>query len=292
MLPYLCDVVDPVERQEVREHLARGCPTCHAALAEANAVLGLLPLALDPVAPPAPARRHLIQKVGEAATAPPMRIGPDPERAGGARPGRARTLVPAAIAALFAVVATVAVTSVGRKEQARQLASLSAETQQQAQQLASQSDQVRQAEKKAADLEQTNQLLQVQVTDLRKASQQQSQLVALVQSPAVKVLTLDGAAQKGARAQVFWDEQSRQWHVYASNLNRLDRDKTYELWFITTDQKKIPAGTFTADANGNASTIVKVPADIGQIALAAITDEPAGGVPQPTGQIQLVGKFQ
>ena len=48
--------------------------------------------------------------------------------------------------------------------------------------------------------------------------------------------------------------------------------------------------TFNVDSSGSASLIVQVPTDIGPIALAAITDEPVGGVDAPTGKIQLAGK--
>ena len=67
--------------------------------------------------------------------------------------------------------------------------------------------------------------------------------------------------------------------------------RTYELWFVTADQRKVPAATFDVGADGDASLVVKPPKELGAIALAAVTEEPSGGVPQPTGAILLVGKL-
>ena len=41
-------VLDDFEREEIRAHLATGCPVCAGYLAEAEEVLSHLPLALDP----------------------------------------------------------------------------------------------------------------------------------------------------------------------------------------------------------------------------------------------------
>ncbi len=68
--------------------------------------------------------------------------------------------------------------------------------------------------------------------------------------------------------------------------------REFELWFITPEQKKVPAGTFGVDVDGKAELVVQMPADLGPVALAAITDEPLGGSPQPTGAIQLAGKVE
>ena len=65
--------------------------------------------------------------------------------------------------------------------------------------------------------------------------------------------------------------------------------KTYELWFVTAAEEKIPAGTFDVGASGEATLLVEIPEGIGTLVLAAVTDEPAGGSPQPTGSFQVLG---
>ena len=44
MLLYVTDGLEPAEAQELRAHLASGCPQCAGALAEAQATVGHLPM--------------------------------------------------------------------------------------------------------------------------------------------------------------------------------------------------------------------------------------------------------
>ena len=55
-----CDELAPDERDELRAHIADGCPRCLGALAEAQAVVARLALgAVEPVEPPESVRRSL-----------------------------------------------------------------------------------------------------------------------------------------------------------------------------------------------------------------------------------------
>jgi anti-sigma-K factor RskA len=111
-------------------------------------------------------------------------------------------------------------------------------------------------------------------------------------SPTTRVAALEATEpQPGASGRLFWDESKGTWHVFVSNMKPSADGRTYELWFITVDQRKVPAGLFVVGAGGDASFDVALPKDLGALALAAVTEEPAGGVPQPTGAIQLVGKL-
>src|SRR5262249_33232926 len=98
--------------------------------------------------------------------------------------------------------------------------------------------------------------------------------------------------QPRAFGRVMWDHDKDVWHVSVFDMQPPPAGREYELWFITPDEKKYKAGMMTVDAGGNGSMIVPVRKDIGAIALAAFTDEPAGGVEAPTGKPQLVGKVQ
>src|SRR5205814_8883171 len=70
LLPYLADAIDADERAELESHLATGCPRCAGALAEAEAILARLSLALDPIAPSPQARERLLQRI--TPPAPPV----------------------------------------------------------------------------------------------------------------------------------------------------------------------------------------------------------------------------
>lgn len=136
-----------------------------------------------------------------------------------------------------------------------------------------------------------------QLNDLRATLAEREtkleELQSLVASEQVRLLSLAASSpQTQGAGRVFWDRERGKWHLYVFDLLPPGPGKTYELWFITADGRKVPAGTFDVAADGSGSLTVPVPSDIGVISVAAITDEPAGGSPQPTGQIHLQGAVQ
>jgi anti-sigma factor RsiW len=66
--------LDAAEEEELRRHLADGCEECAAALTEAKSILGMLPLAMEPVPPPATAHRCLMEKVRTVAQQAPAQL--------------------------------------------------------------------------------------------------------------------------------------------------------------------------------------------------------------------------
>jgi anti-sigma-K factor RskA len=98
--------------------------------------------------------------------------------------------------------------------------------------------------------------------------------------------------QSQARGRIFWDADHGYWHLYVFDLAPPPPGKQYELWFIGNDGRKTGMGVFNVDGKGDANLTAKVPSDVGPLAAAAITDEVAGGVLQPAGTVQLVGKLQ
>jgi anti-sigma-K factor RskA len=65
-------------------------------------------------------------------------------------------------------------------------------------------------------------------------------------------------------------------------------DKSYQLWVVPMDGKPISAGVFNPATSDTAHWMAKVPEGIAP-KMFAITLEPAGGMPQPTGPTVLVG---
>jgi anti-sigma-K factor RskA len=74
----------------------------------------------------------------------------------------------------------------------------------------------------------------------------------------------------------------------ASNLPALPPGRTYQLWVVTA-QAPLSAGLLAPDAQGGVSETFSTPPDIPQPVAIAVTIEPAGGVPAPTGDKYLVG---
>jgi hypothetical protein len=255
ILLYAFDQLEPAEEASLTAHLREGCPRCVGELAAARTMSGLVALTVPPVIPsPAVKERLLAQIAGSKVV--PFRGGQPtaPQKS-------PRRWPAAAVAALLAAsVAAIAILIPARRE----IDGLRGK-------LVSARDSVRALETRVATAE----------TTLRSMG-----------SPATRMTALEAAAPHvDAAGRLFRDESKGTWHVFFAHLKPTQPGRTYELWFVTPDQKKVPAGLFEVGADGDAFLIVTPPKDLGAIALAAVTEEPAGGVPQPTGEILLVGKL-
>jgi anti-sigma-K factor RskA len=133
--------------------------------------------------------------------------------------------------------------------------------------------------------------LETEVQQLQGVAGEHERLLALLTLPDVKIVTLAGtehAPQAGAR--LLWDTKREEWTVISHDLPPLLPGKVYQLWFLTSGGP-IPSGTFQPASNRWGIIQAKLPHSRADIAGAAVSLEPAGGVLQPTGNIVLAGKF-
>ena len=110
----------------------------------------------------------------------------------------------------------------------------------------------------------------------------------VLESDDVQMMRLGGKEpQPGARGRVFWSPKARRGILVASSLAALPADRQYELW-VFLDGKPVNAGVFDADGSGGAlfeSTDFPEPGAQNF----AVTIEPRGGLPAPSGPVVLVG---
>jgi anti-sigma-K factor RskA len=128
----------------------------------------------------------------------------------------------------------------------------------------------------------------VRIDSLTAALAAQHETLADITGPDVGVITLTAAGQRAPGALMFWDRARNRWTMFAHNLPTLGAGRTYQLWLVT-DAAKISAGTFASDSAGSAVVRAEHALAPGTLRAVAVTDEPAGGVPQPTGDVVLVG---
>lgn len=103
-----------------------------------------------------------------------------------------------------------------------------------------------------------------------------------------RVTLVAGEARPVPQGKVFYHPQ-KGLLFYAANLPVLPSGKTYQLWLVPTQGNPISAGIFQTDPHGNGEVLLPpLPAGVAAKAF-AVTVEPAGGVPQPTGPKVLVG---
>ncbi len=111
----------------------------------------------------------------------------------------------------------------------------------------------------------------------------------VLESDDVRLLFLGGKGpQPDARGKVFWSPKAKRGVLLAGNLAVLPSGKQYELW-VFAKGKPVPAGVFDADSSGRAVFESRDLSAVDRAENFAVTVEPAGGVPAPTGPIVLVG---
>jgi anti-sigma-K factor RskA len=95
-------------------------------------------------------------------------------------------------------------------------------------------------------------------------------------------------AAPGASAQGLVDPATRQVLLAARGLPPLGAGRTYQLWWIASGTP-IPAGTFDRAVDGRARLVIERMPQLERIEAWAVTEEPSGGAPSPTGPVLLKG---
>ena len=114
--------------------------------------------------------------------------------------------------------------------------------------------------------------------------------LATLTSPEVRVVNLAGqGVTPQARARIFWNETDRVWLLYVTGLPPVPPDRDYQLWFVPQRGNPQSARVFNTNADGAAMLEIPLPAGATDFMAAAVTTEPAGGRPLPTGDFVLLG---
>jgi len=254
---YALGALDGEERTALEGHLA-GCAECRAKVEDARSRMAMLALSAPEVLPPEGVRERILDR---------FRARRAPESS--ARPivtDKVVTIRPSVWAPLWAAAAVVLLAAaawfaVEYHRLSIQLAELRATRQQ---------------------LEESEQQLQAQT------ARAQAALDILTSPETVKVELTPAAVRPVPHGKAFYNP-SRGLLFYAANLPALPPDRTYELWLIPSEGAPIEAGLFNADVRGNGQVILpSLPQGLTAKAF-AVTIEPAGGVPAPTGPKVLIG---
>lgn len=128
--------------------------------------------------------------------------------------------------------------------------------------------------------------------DLERLQAENLQLMRVmdvVRSDRLRLVALDGTeSAPGSRGSVLWSPDEKKAVFHASGLPRPPAGRDYQLWVIDGDTPR-SEGVFPVDDQGRATHVLpEVPAP-GNVGAFAVTLEPAGGVPQPTGAMVLRG---
>ena len=300
MLLYAAGEADEAERAKAEQWLESGHPAAAAALAEARAILAAAAAAVDPVAPNADQFDRLTDAID--AKAEPPRPAAVPRGDGSSLPMLLGTAAAAAgVGALL--LGGLWFNAAGQRDAAqRQVARLEGEVQRLDPQLTDRERALAEARATVADLEaelvserQARQAIERDrdATLQNLVSAERALDVArieldLLADPAARVLALSGTGHAPAvagRATLAAGEDRVQ--VAVDNLDAVAGDQVYQLWVLTSGNPPTSLGTFVADG-GSARLTVDLPPTDAAIDAVAISLEPAGGSPAPTGKIIAV----
>lgn len=117
------------------------------------------------------------------------------------------------------------------------------------------------------------------------------EMMDYVKNPAVSVINLAGTmSDLGSSGRLLWDTGTKDALLLVSNIPELVPGKTYQFW-VQEDGEYHSMGTFTVNQKGeNMMEINCMPEEKGRIEF-AVTLEPEGGMPEPTGATYLVGSL-
>ena len=113
-------------------------------------------------------------------------------------------------------------------------------------------------------------------------------MIAAMTGPDVKVVPLMTEGVREPQGRMMWNRASNDWIMVTYNLRPPKPGKTYQVWLVT-DDAKISAGTFHPDASGGTFMHARYALDRNALRAVAITEEPEGGMPAPTGPMVVAG---
>jgi anti-sigma-K factor RskA len=255
---YILDALTPSERAAFEAHLAT-CLECAAEVRSLRDVSTVLAFVTDAGAPPPAVRERILESAGRQ----PSRPAPSAATPGGWRePAR-----PAWLAAVACLLVAIGAAAYARQLRAR----------------------VADLESRLERAVQRSALFESQITDARRAAAQSQATVAVLTAPDVARIDLQGQPlAPDASARAFWS-RSRGLVFTGSSLPALPPRRTYQLWVITADPAPLSAGLLMPDPSGRVDGMFSTPVDMPKPVAVAVTLEPEGGVPAPTGEKYLVG---
>jgi anti-sigma-K factor RskA len=132
--------------------------------------------------------------------------------------------------------------------------------------------------------------LEAQVAELHASVAQKDSLIAALTGMHTRVIDLANYSSTDPMARVFWDQKRQMFFMYASNLKRPPAGKTYQVWLIARGKvAPVSAGTFMPESDGSAIMSTRQQMEPGSLRRIAVTEEPTGGVPAPTGAVVFAG---
>ena len=268
---YATGALPELERARFEAHLAEGCAICEAELAALRPVIDALADGVQPVSPSASLRERVLARAQSDSDSPSAATPSlPPRRSAPLWAAAASVLIALGLGAqVFSLRAQLSATDQRSEELARALVT----EQETLQQVRAELDEVREARA----------TLTAQVETLEATTR-------VLTAPATRAVVLAGQGPAAAaRARAFLSPDTRTLILYAYDLPELPPDRTYQAWVIP-GKTPVPIGVFASGSGGVARLEAAEVSGLEAPVTVAVTIEPLGGLPQPSGPIVLAGK--
>jgi anti-sigma-K factor RskA len=257
---YALGALDANERAALEAHLASGCPECAKALEEARLVVSQLAYLAPPSEPSEMLRARVLRSVRADAGTSGGSGGGSQSMQAGARKASIPMWLWAGVAALLLV-------SLYSTFEARMM----------------QQDVADMNQRAAAELKQRKQL----EDELTVAKHE----AIILTDPASRKIEIMPSSKDMPKVEAMWHAKLGI-YLTAQKMPMPKNNKVLQLWLIpkTPGAKPMPSHVFWPDSNGQIGEMVaNPPDDMADTKALAITEEPAGGSPQPTSTPMWVG---
>jgi len=224
---YAMGVLEEPERTELETHLAREGDACVGGVRRARELVVSFAVTVPLAQPPAHLREKVLAQIG-------------------APPSRSWSWTPVWIAVSAALAVAAVWLDIGRREQARVVASVQMESQ-----------------RKTVELARLNEAF------------------AMMNDPGVKEVVFGAGAPAPPKGRVFVHPRQGVL-LLAYNLPPAPAGKRYEMWVIPKGGNPVPAGMFQSEADGTALYMRHGAVDVATMGAVAVTLEAEGGAPAPT----------
>jgi len=271
--------LEPAEARELAEHLA-ACAECGAELAAWQDTASTLAYAAPLAEPPADLRSRILAGIrSDGAKRPTAKDAvvesgarktsrADSKVVPLARPERTRWSTAMKIGALAASIALIAMAAA----------------------LVTLWNRYNAAQQEFVQLTDRWEVAQGELRRDREQLARQQEAIDLITSPNARVTALAGTdVATRAHGKFVFDRDTGRAMLMAYDLPPAPAGKAYQLWFIAEGKPPMPGRVFNTDSTGRAEMNEQLPSEARAATVFAVTLEPSGGVPAPTGAKYLLG---